>query len=167
MHKNLGDGIVNGSMGKVHSFEFSETGVVTATFVLFDDRSSGSLLQDPNRDNSVRIEKYSQEIRYMGRSINRVQFPLIPAWAVTIHKAQGMSLNSAVVGIGSSIFQHGQIYVALSRARKLEGLHIQDRFSLNKWWQPTQTVLDFYLKARAKHTDLKKELKNYRVKSYT
>ncbi len=164
--KNLGDGIVNGSMGKVHSFELSETAEVTAVFVLFEDRSSGSLFQDPNRDNAVRIEKYCQDFRYMGRSINRVQFPLIPAWAVTIHKAQGMSLNSAVVSIGSKIFQHGQIYVALSRVRKLDGLYIEDGFSLSKWWQPTQAVLDFYLKARVKHTDLKKQLKNYRVKSY-
>jgi ATP-dependent DNA helicase PIF1 len=164
--KNLGDGIINGSMGNVHSFDLDKSGAVKAVFVLFDDKASGSLFQDPNRDNAVRLEEHSQEFTHAGRFINRTQFPLIPAWAVTIHKAQGMSLDTAVVNIERGIFAHGQIYVALSRVRKLDGLYIEDGIKFNKWWQPSQSVLNYYLKARAMYGELKERLKLYKVKSY-
>src|SRR5262249_46085031 len=51
-----------------------------------------------------------------------VQFPLAPAWALTIHKAQGMTLDSVEIDLGRGAFAPGQTYVALSRARAIEGL---------------------------------------------
>ncbi len=51
-----------------------------------------------------------------------VQFPLAPAWALTIHKAQGMTLDHVAIDLGRGAFAPGQTYVALSRARSLEGL---------------------------------------------
>lgn len=54
----------------------------------------------------------------------RTQIPLGPAWAMTIHRAQGMTMDRVIVDL-TSAFVMGQAYVALSRARSLEGLKVE------------------------------------------
>lgn len=53
------------------------------------------------------------------------QVPLMAAWALTIHKSQGMSLDVMEADLGPSVFAKGQAYVALSRARTLEGITLR------------------------------------------
>ncbi len=55
------------------------------------------------------------------------QFPVRLAWALTIHKSQGKTFDRVIVDIGNGSFAHGQVYVALSRCRSLEGLYLKKR----------------------------------------
>ena len=77
-----------------------------------------------------------------GGNVKKVQIPLILAWAITIHKAQGMSLDFVQTDIGSSIFEYGQAYVVLSRIKNIEGLSLLNiDFSKIK---AHPMIIDFY-----------------------
>ncbi|MEO1476283.1 MAG: AAA family ATPase [Pseudomonadota bacterium] len=75
-------------------------------------------------------EKYRYDVDPETKKVNREvvgtfkQMPLRLAYAVTIHKAQGLTLDNVYIDFDSGMFAHGQAYVAFSRARNLEGLEI-------------------------------------------
>lgn len=66
------------------------------------------------------VDEETKEIREVMEGRFR-QIPLKPAWAITIHKSQGLTFDKAIIDAASS-FAHGQTYVALSRCRTLEGM---------------------------------------------
>jgi len=70
------------------------------------------------------------------------QYPLMLAWAITIHKIQGATLDMAEIDIGQSIFEYGQSYVALSRIKSLEGLYLSEFNPLKIKANPK--VIEFY-----------------------
>lgn len=72
-----------------------------------------------------------------------IQLPLKLAYAMTIHKSQGMSVDSVLIKLGNGCFAHGQLYTALSRCRSLKNLRI-DRNIYAEDIIINPTVVDFY-----------------------
>ena len=73
------------------------------------------------------------------------QFPLSLGWAITIHKSQGMTLDSVCIDLGGGAFCTGQTYVALSRCRTLEGIALKKPISMSDV-KADASVVDFYRK---------------------
>jgi ATP-dependent exoDNAse (exonuclease V) alpha subunit len=107
---------VNGSLGTITRV------IQDGAFVIFDNSRQEHLVS------RVSWEKIRQKWNNTQRRIeNEVvgayrQIPLIHAWAVTIHKAQGLTLDDVCVDLGAGAFTPGQVYVALSRVRTMSGL---------------------------------------------
>lgn len=104
---NFNKGYVNGSIGKVERFSNGQPVVK-----LLD----GTIVHPEQAKWSIRRRR--EEQAYIK------QLPLRLAWAITVHKSQGMSLDAAAVDLGRT-FEFGQGYVAISRVRSLDGLHLE------------------------------------------
>ena len=113
-----GDKWHNGSMGIIRAMSARDITV--------------QLLSDSHEIVSVKPEKW-QKIEYSRDENDRLvenevgsykQFPLNLGYAMTIHKAQGKTLDAVVVDVSRGCFAHGQTYVALSRTRRASDMHI-------------------------------------------
>ncbi len=105
---NLKGGFVNGTLGIVEEF---------------DDYNGYPVVKTRN-GKRIEVEPMDWAVEEGGKIRAQItQLPLRLAWAITIHKSQGMSLDEAVMDL-SGVFEFGQGYVALSRVRRLSGLYI-------------------------------------------
>jgi ATP-dependent exoDNAse (exonuclease V) alpha subunit len=105
---NTKERFVNGTLGVVEDFDPVNNHPIIRT-------RSGK---------SIKIEPMDWSVEENGK-IKAVitQIPLRLAWAITVHKSQGMSMDAAVMDL-SDVFEYGQGYVALSRVRRLSGLYL-------------------------------------------
>lgn len=71
------------------------------------------------------------------------QPPFRLAWAVTIHKTQGLTLDSVTIDLDSGTFEGGQAYVALSRCRTMEGIMLSRSLRLDDI-KLDESIVDFY-----------------------
>ena len=120
-------GLVNGAMGTIHAICY-KTGqappsLPVAVTVLFDHYSGPTL-----SDGTVPITPLRRSWSSSGSSCSRLQLPLKLAWAVTIHKSQGLTLDSVTVDVGKKEFCTGLTFVAISRVRRITNILLSPPF---------------------------------------
>jgi ATP-dependent DNA helicase PIF1 len=108
---------VNGTVGKITK--------------VIEDKTEDIIVAELGDGETVEITQFTWEIfrffvdggQLQSEVIGRFkQYPLMLAWAVTIHKSQGKTFDHVVIDLGRGTFAHGQTYVALSRCTSLEGI---------------------------------------------
>jgi ATP-dependent DNA helicase PIF1 len=120
-------------------------GVVTG----FDDEKGYPIVQFVAGGMPKRIEPYTWQGKRGQLSVT--QIPLRLAYALTIHKAQGMTLDAVAIAL-HGVFEAGQGYVALSRATGLEAITIVDRVSRDAI-RPNKDVVSLYASLQDSHAD--------------
>jgi len=141
----------NGKMGVVQSLSDQEI-----------------LVHFPEENKTIEVEKYEwQNIRYTVNEMTKeieeevlgtfVQYPIKLAWAITVHKSQGLTFDKAALDV-SQVFLPGQAYVALSRLRSLNGLILLSPLRMNGI-SNDQEVMDYALN-KANEELLANALKN-------
>jgi hypothetical protein len=139
---------VNGSIGKVAGIIRSQKG---EHIIIAELADGGTVEVTPYTWEIFRffVEEGQLKSEVIGRF---TQYPLMLAWAVTIHKSQGKTFNKVIIDIGRGTFAHGQVYVALSRCTTLEGVVLRKPIHKKHIWMDYK-VVDFLTKYQYKKAE--------------
>lgn len=135
---------VNGSVGRVESIRSYETGDEISVRLL----DGGNAVVVPYMWEVFRFSYDPATSKLQSSKIGSfTQYPIMLAWAVTIHKSQGKTFDNVIIDVGEGTFAHGQLYVALSRCRTLEGLVLKRKLE-RRHIIMDRRVVDFLAKLR-------------------
>jgi len=139
---------VNGTMGKVIKIKPKEED----SLIIVQLETEQEVAIAPHTWEITRFFLEKEQIQ--SESIGAyTQYPLMLAWALTIHKSQGKTFNKVVFDIGSGTFSPGQVYVALSRCTNFDGLILKKPIQKKHIWIDYE-VVNFITKFQYKKSEL-------------
>jgi ATP-dependent exoDNAse (exonuclease V) alpha subunit len=146
------NGLVNGSMGTVRDIVWNEgqdpiKDMPTAIMVEVDDYDGPKF---PGT-NYIPIFPVTRRFEYKKRDCSRTNFPLRLAYAITVHKAQGLTLKQVVLNLERKGHSLGLSYVAISRVKKLSSIMFETPFDLSRF----TTKVSSNMKDRVRDWDLR------------
>ena len=97
----------------------------TGTLKAYDKASDKLIIKFDHLTEICKIKRCAEELPNSNGKMIKKQFPIVVAFAATIHKVQGLSLSHAIISM-ATMFTYAQAYVAFSRVTTLEGLHLLD-----------------------------------------
>lgn len=124
-----------------------ESGIVNGTRGCVVDLTPETVHIHTIHDTVVEIPHLEKKIKVQGKNRKIKFMPLCLAYAITVHKSQGATIDAAEIDLGSNIFEYGQAYTALSRVRSLKGLRTVSVKGSSFKNHPE--VVEFYSKATA------------------